>query len=163
MSVPAWFALSVRANHEWAVQSGLAARGLAHYLPVYQERVKRSDRHKIIDRPLFPGYIFCSDAGAGVLGISGVVQVLPSNWQPVPVAPEQVETIRLLCSSMRRLYPCALYEAGQRVEIMEGALQGAAGVILRVQNKTRLVVNVSIFNRAVAVELSGEAVQPCRP
>jgi len=57
---PAWFALTVRPNHERAAEQALSRiAGLEAYVPLYRARKQWSDRVKNSQAPLFPGYVFC--------------------------------------------------------------------------------------------------------
>jgi len=53
-----WHVLHVISNHEKLVAQHLAVRFVEHYLPVYTERVKWTDRTVVAERPLFTGYVF---------------------------------------------------------------------------------------------------------
>lgn len=50
----------VAANHEKQAARHFPVRDVEHYLPLYCERSRRSDRAMQLELPLFPGYIFCS-------------------------------------------------------------------------------------------------------
>ncbi len=55
----AWFAVTVRPNHERTAAQALAAKGLEHFLPLYRAQRRWTDRVKQLDLPLFGGYVFC--------------------------------------------------------------------------------------------------------
>jgi transcription antitermination factor NusG len=48
----------VNANHEKKVSRFLSAHNVDHYLPLYAEHSQWSDRTALVERPLFPGYLF---------------------------------------------------------------------------------------------------------
>jgi hypothetical protein len=53
-----WFALITKPQHEFRVAEGLRAASEAEvFLPTYQNKRRWSDRVKILDTPLFPGYV----------------------------------------------------------------------------------------------------------
>src|SRR6202040_2303430 len=54
-----WFALRVRPNYEKPVAAALRGKGFQEFLPLVQSRRQWSDRVKVMDLPLFPGYLFC--------------------------------------------------------------------------------------------------------
>src|SRR3569833_1818332 len=79
----AWYALQVRANHERTVAAALRLAGIEEYLPQYFTRSNRTDRVKVLARPLFPGYVFgCFDPAAGLPVRAGV-----GGWWPGGRAP----------------------------------------------------------------------------
>lgn len=47
-----WHVLHVRSNYEKRVAQHLVVRAVEHYLPLYRERVKWTDRTVIAERPL---------------------------------------------------------------------------------------------------------------
>jgi transcription antitermination factor NusG len=157
-----WFAIQVlRGNCERRARDQLRLLSIEEFLPLYAVRSRWSDRVKVIEKPLFPGYLFARADGAEglarVLELRPLVQILPSNLAPVAVPDEQVETIAKLCCSELPLLP-AEYKRGQTVTIQRGALAGVSGIVSKVRNRFRLTVNVDIFQRAVEVELDSEAV-----
>ncbi len=161
-----WFALRVRSNHEFSVRSALQLQGIREFLPTYRERVRWSDRFKLIERPLFPGYLLTQldptiEASRPVLAIAGVVHLLPSNLTLCPVPNAEVELIRQLVDSGLPLRPAA-FALGNRVTVVSGALQGVSGVIARVKGETQFVVSVEMFGRAVSVDLDEESLRSCR-
>lgn len=162
-----WYALQVlRGNFERRVSDQLRELSIEDFLPVYAVRSRWSDRVKLLERPLFPGYLFARadpDAGglAKILELRPQISLLPSNLQPSPVPDVEVETIAKLCSSDFVLLP-AEYKRGAPVTITAGALAGVSGIVSNVRNKYRLTVNIEIFHRAVEVELDTEALESCR-
>jgi transcription antitermination factor NusG len=162
-----WFALQVlRGNFERRVADQLRELSIEEFLPLYTVRSRWSDRVKLIERPLFPGYLFARadpDAGglAKILELRPAVSLLPSNLSPSAVPDDEVHTIAKLCFSELLLFP-AEYKRGDQVTIRAGALAGVSGVVSKVRNKYRLTVNIEIFKRAVEVELDAEGVASCR-
>ena len=51
-----WFALRVRPNYEKPVATALRGKGFQEFLPLVRTRRQWSDRVKMMDLPLFPGY-----------------------------------------------------------------------------------------------------------
>src|SRR5690348_7948208 len=57
-----WHALRVRSRYEQVVKRSLHGKEHEQFLPTYRSTSQWSDRLKLIDRPLFPGYIFSRSA-----------------------------------------------------------------------------------------------------
>jgi transcription antitermination factor NusG len=71
--------LHVISNHERRVAHHLVVRELEHYLPLYTERAKWTDRTVVAQRPLFSGYVFARfETQSRILVIStpGVLRLL---------------------------------------------------------------------------------------
>ena len=74
-----WHVLHVIANHEKRVAQHLSVRSLEHYLPLYTERSRWTDRSVVLDRPLFAGYVFVRfslHARLCVISTPGVIRLL---------------------------------------------------------------------------------------
>ena len=83
-----WFALRVRSNFEKVTSQILRQKGYEAFLPTYFSRNRWSDRVKTVERPLFPGYLFCRFDQADRLPIlvtPGVVGVVGLGKIPVPI------------------------------------------------------------------------------
>jgi transcription antitermination factor NusG len=59
--------------------------------------------------------------------------------------------------------PWPYLRVGEQVTIEQGALEGVRGTILREKGPWRLIVNVELLQRSVAVEIDRELVGPLRP
>jgi len=142
------------------IREGLRRASIEEFLPTFTVKARWSDRVKVLERPLFPGYIFVrldpELGGMASIVASTRVQFLPSNLAPVIVADTEVETLVKLCGSELPLM-AAEYKRGQTVTIQDGPLAGVSGVVSQVRNKFRLTVNIEIFKRAVEVELDAAA------
>jgi len=133
------------------------------FLPTYECRSKRTDRHKLIQVPLFPGYVFVRtelsdfDKRLAVVRTPGVVSIVGSVSGPEPIPDPQIDSIIKICQSKRLFEPLAQLEVGTPVLIVQGALAGVSGVVVEVRGKgRRIVCNVDLLGRAVAAELAPE-------
>jgi Transcription termination factor nusG len=55
---PRWYAIQTRARHEKIVAHQLQVRGITVFLPLVTEIHRWSDRRKVVQLPLFSGYVF---------------------------------------------------------------------------------------------------------
>ena len=162
----AWYVIHARSKHEAKVEAALQQKGLEIFLPRISVRSRRQDRRVFLNVPLFPGYLFVhsvldSFAYHEIITLPGVVRLLGINGHSRPVPAAQVESIKAIVESDRPYYPWVYLGQGKPVRILEGPLAGTTGIILRRQEKKRrLVVEVELFQRSVAVELEDEAVEP---
>jgi len=160
-----WFAIRVRPNSERVSTDLLERKGYEVFLPTYQARRQWSDRIKIIDRPLFPGYLFCRFRVSDWLPVArtqGVVYIVGSGSVPVPVEEQEMASLRTMVASGLPLTPVAFLHAGQKVRIERGPLTGVEGVLTEFKKRYRVTVCISILQRSVAAEIDVEWVRPCR-
>jgi transcription termination/antitermination protein NusG len=158
-----WFALRVRSNFEQISGLHLRERGYEEYLPVYRVQNRWSDRMKVVERPLFPGYVFCRmnlHNRLPVLSAPGILGVLGIGKVPVPVPDREIEAIQMMLASGLRVKPWPFLQAGQRVLIERGPLEGLEGILLRFKNDCRIVVSIDLLQRSVSSELDESWVRP---
>jgi transcription termination/antitermination protein NusG len=151
-----WFVVYTCANHERRVEAQFEARGVRHFLPVYNSVRRWSDRRIQLKLPLFPGYIFTRMAleeKLRVLQVPGVVKLVGFNGQPYPLLDQEVESLRLGLSQGLRIEPHPYLKVGRRVRILRGPLQGAEGILLRRKNIHRVVLSLDLIARSAAVEV----------
>ncbi len=158
-----WYALRVRSNFEKKVSGSLASRGVECFLPSYKIRRIWTDRVKMVDQPLFPGYVFARFQHPRdwlmVMQTPGVVQIVGQGQQPAIVDEAEIETLRRLVNSTVPLFPRAFLKVGQKVRIEHGPLAGTEGILERFQKDYRLVVSISLLQRSVAAELDADWVK----
>jgi len=161
--VPApWVALVVRSSAERRVQTGLTHAGLETFVPWHGVRRRWSDRFKIVDENLFPGYVFCRSRFAErslVLNHPGVERVVSFDRVPALIPDAEISSLRRLVSSELPLAPWPYLKAGQRVRIETGTLAGIEGTLARDSTGWRVVMNVSTVQRSIAVQVDRDMIR----
>jgi len=165
-----WWALRTKANFERTVANQLVGAPFEPFLPTYRTYSRRKDRRKLIDVPLFSGYVFVRtdlsvfENRVRVLQTRGMVSIVGGPEGPVPVAEHEIASVRCMCESDRLLEPWSRIGVGKPVRIVSGGLAGVVGVVVEVKGKgRRIICNVSLLNRAVAAELQADEVEPVSP
>jgi transcription termination/antitermination protein NusG len=151
-----WFALVVRSRCEKAVTESLDGRNIEAFLPVARRRRQWSDRTKVVDMPLFPGYVFCRcayDRRRTVLYTPGVVSFVSFGSGPATVPAEEIEGVRSIVDSGLPACGGPCVRIGQWVRIVAGPLTGLEGILSREKDALRVVVNVEILQRSVSVDV----------
>jgi transcription antitermination factor NusG len=156
-----WFAIQTLSRHEKVVRSQLEMRNVENFLPTKRRLSQWTDRKKEIEVPLFAGYCFARFSLADrlpVLQSQGVVRVVGSGGRPEPIPNEEIESLRKLISS-RADYDCCPYlMEGMLVEVIRGPLQGVKGRLVREARSCRLVLGISLIQRAVTIEIDAASV-----
>jgi transcription antitermination factor NusG len=158
-----WYAVHVRSNFERTVSRTLADRGYELFFPAYPAERRWSDRVKQIDVPLFPGYLFCRLDPRHllpVLSAKGVVQVVGRGATPVPIAEEEINSVKAVLASRLPCAPWPVFVPGQPVVVESGPLMGVQGVLLQTRLPHRLIVSINMLQRSVAVEVDINWVRP---
>lgn len=159
----AWYAIRVRSNFERVTGESLRSKGYTEFSPFYRVRRRWSDRTKIIEQPLFPGYVFCRldpERRLPILQSPGAVSVVSFGGTFLPIEEAEMEAIRASVRSGVEVSPWPYLRVGQRVRVVGGPLFGVEGLLAAVKNEIRLVLSVSLLQRSVAVELDRQEVEP---
>ena len=159
-----WYAIRVQSKFENQASTVLRGKGYEEFLPLYRSRRRWSDRVKELDLPLFPGYLFCRldlhDRLLPILTTPGVISVLGAGKVPIPVADEEIATIRAVLGSGLAAQPCPFLNAGASVYIERGPLAGIEGIVTNLNKKHTLVISVTLLQRSVAVEIDRAWARP---
>jgi transcription antitermination factor NusG len=160
-----WYAGYTAARHEKRVAEHFVQRSVAHFLPLY-ETIRRwnNGRHRV-RLPLFPGYIFIHIAlrdRLSVIEVPGLVRLVGFNRLPYALPDADVNKMIEALSKGVLAEPYPYLTAGTRVEIRNGPLQGMTGILLRRQNRCRVVISVNLIMRSMIVEVEATDVVPIR-
>lgn len=158
-----WYAVCVRSKYERRVADALTSKGYDCLLPSYREKRKWSDRTKIIELPLFPGYVFSRfdvEVRLPILMTPGVVTVAGIGKVPQPLDPYEVDQIRKVTAVGHPAQPWPFLKIGQRVRITAGPLTGVEGLLMQRRGETRVVLCVSLLEKAISVQVESDAIRP---
>jgi transcription antitermination factor NusG len=161
-----WFAIRVRSNFEKVAAIALRNRGYVEFLPVHMCRRRWSDRYKIIERPLFPGYVFSRfdpNKRLPILSTPGVVHIVGFGNVPVPVDSAEIAAIEAIVKSGLAAEPYPFLQVGDRILIEEGPLAGLEGILVESNRRCRLVAAITLLQRSVAVEIDPAWVRSVAP
>lgn len=151
-----WFAILVRTGREKTASLLLENAGYECFLPVSRGTRRWSDRTKVIEVPLFPGYLFCRmnpHNRLTVLMTPGVIQIVGVGKTPVPVEEEEIDAIERVHRSGLAAMPWPYMQVGNVAQILEGPLRGLTGIVVKIKSGVKLVLSVSLLQRSVAVEV----------
>jgi transcription antitermination factor NusG len=162
MVINYWYALTIKPRHERTASQYLRDKGFEAFSPIYYTRRRWSDRLKEVELCLFPGYVFCRfsyQERLQVLGTPGITSVVRYAKTPAPVPDAEIASIRTIVSSGRPVEPWPYLHSGDHVQIEHGCLEGLRGALAYEKGFWRVVVNVELLQRSVAVEIDREAVK----
>jgi transcription antitermination factor NusG len=160
-----WYALLTRARHEKVVQQRLRDGGVPTFLPLVTEVRRWSDRHKVVEFPLFSCYVFAklpftSQGRLNALRIDGVLNLVGCRGAGVPIPEEQIDAVRKLIEERLPWQAYPFLKIGQRVRIRSGALQGVEGILVSRSGESSIVVSIDAIQRSLAVRIEGYDVEP---
>ena len=158
-----WFALRVKPNFEKRVAMALRGKGFEELLPLYRSKRKWSDRVKVMDLPLFPGYLFCRldlAARLPLVTTPGFLYIVGVGKNPQPVDEAEILAIQSVMRSGVPVTPWPSLVVGQKVQLQHGPLRGLVGVLTKIANQQRLYVSVTLLKRSISVEVAPEWIRP---
>ena len=158
-----WYAIHVKSNHEKKTADALTRKGYECLLPSYRERRKWSDRTKVIELPLFPGYVFSRfdvEVRLPILKTPGVLSVAGIGRVPQPLDTHEIEQIKKVTAVDHPAQPWPFLKVGQRVRITAGPLTGVEGLLAQARGETRVVLSVTLLGKAISVQVESDAVRP---
>lgn len=171
-----WYVLRVASNKEDQVRDalerkvkieGLGSRVGRVLVPTLKEKRMKAGALKIVERKLYPGYVFvemeCEEDGSipeavwfVVKETSGVGDFIGSDSKPTSMPEHDVEQM-LLASAKAEEEPSLSglnIKKGDAVKITDGAFESFEGEVDAVDERRGMVsVIVSIFGRSTPVEV----------
>ena len=167
--IPAWYAVWTQSHFEQSVSQQLSAKGFTAFLPEMSVWSKRGGEQRLIRVPMFPGYLFVRDgmdkrSYIEILKARGVVRILEDGWTRLtPVPDEVIDSLQQVVAADVPVFATEHLTQGDRVEVTEGPLSGLEGLFVQDKaTKGRLVLNVELLGRSVAVEVDCTAVRAKR-
>jgi transcription antitermination factor NusG len=159
-----WYAVRTKSRHEKVVCKQLEADGLEFYLPTVQQSRQWSDRTKVIDCPLFPGYVFLrvpnfSSMKVQVLRKVGVIGFIGNERGAASIPDSELNSVRLLLQNRIPYASHPYLKVGQRIRVMDGVLRGVEGILVGLGSRNGLVVSIDLIERSLIIQLQGYGVQ----
>ena len=157
--------MQTRSRHERVVEKSLHGQGITTFLPMITEIHRWSDRKKIVESPLFSGYVFVRLAAmpeerTNVLRTHGVVQFVGTHGTGIPIPEEQIEAVKAIMSSNVPFTNHRFLKLGQRVRVREGALDGVEGILVSHNGVRNMIISVDAIQRSLCIQIEGYKVEP---
>jgi transcription antitermination factor NusG len=160
-----WFAIRTRSRHEKVVERQLEGQAIEVFYPAATQLHQWSDRRKLVESPLFPGYVFVHIASSPeervrVLRTHGVVEIVGYQGQGISIPKEQIDAVRALVNGKVPFTPHPFLKVGQRVRVRGGSLDGVEGILVAQNGTGNLVISVEPIQRSLSIRIEGYQVEP---
>ena len=163
-SIASWYVLYTRSRYEKLANQELTRKGINTFLPLRRVTRHWSDRKKIIEEPLFRGYLFVHipiHERLAVLKTSGVVGFVgKSKLNPVEVPEQEISSVRRLLEQEIQIDPFPYLKTGNRVYIRSGPFKGIEGFIIRKDKHCRLVISLNLLRQSLSIQVDAACVEP---
>lgn len=159
-----WFAIYTLPRAEKKVAERLEKAGIRHYLPLFKQLKKWSDRKKWVEEPLFKSYLFVQISESEyykVLNTHGVVRYITFSGKAVPVPENELNIIKkLLIEYPDELEVIENLEPGTPIEIIAGPMMGVTGELIDYRGEKRASIKVEYINQSVLINIPSSFLAP---
>lgn len=157
-----WYAAYTYPRHEKKVAEYLGWSGIESFLPLYKDaRSWKNGLRVIVERPLFPSYIFVHvEPGESlkVLRTPSVASLVTVAGVPACLPNSEIESLKAGVSQLN-LEPHPYLRKGDRVAVKAGPFAGQEGILVLHKNRWRVVICIDLLMQAISVELDSSAVE----
>lgn len=151
---PGWWLVYTKSRQEKSLSRQLSALGVSHYLPVHQREASTRGKIRLVEEPLFAGYLFLfgdSNSRREALSTNCVSSALPVADSGRLY--QELKQIHQSISNGARLTVEALIDEGDWVRVKRGLHSGLQGRVLRRNGGARLVLAVNFLKRGASFEI----------
>ena len=152
--IPQWRVLHVIPNHEKKVATHLLHRAVEHFLPVYTERSRWSDRSVTLEKPLFPGYVFVRfnrELKWAVISSPGVLRILGKE-ENGEIENGEIDRIRAAITEGQILRPHPPMSVGTRVRVIGGVFAGTEGMVTELRSNCKVIIAMAAVKQSYSLE-----------
>jgi transcription termination/antitermination protein NusG len=160
-----WYALWVKSRHEFVTAEELSRKSIVNFVPSVARTRQWKDRKKVVNFPLFPGYLFVHIAPEPALfldvvktrGSVGFVSLEPGH--PSSIAPEDIVSLKIMlaCGEPIDVFPA--FREGMIVRVKRGPLCSAVGILIKKEGCHIFLVNFDILGRSVGLKICADDVE----
>jgi transcription antitermination factor NusG len=162
---PRWYAIYTRSRFEKRAADLLQEKKIFTFLPLLQQMHRWSDRWSKVEVPAFTCYAFVrimatADVRVEVLRTPGVLGFVGRGGLGASIPNEEIENLRTV---FKERIPCTVHpflNAGRRVRIRGGSLDGIEGILVRQNQDLSLVVSVELLGRSLSIRAEGYNLEP---
>ena len=158
-----WVAIRVKSRGEKLAAATLEAKGIEVFAAVAPQRRVWADRIRVVEMPLFPGYIFGRidlTRKRDVEDCAGVASIVSIGGKCCAVEEREVDGLRKLAASGAEVQRSPYLRVGAAIRVKHGPLESVEGLLVQIRNQFRLVVSVTLLQRSVEVEIDEAMVEP---
>ena len=155
-----WYAVYTKSRHEKSVAELLWQKDIESFLPLREALSRWKDRRKLVQFPLFPGYLFVHvrmpDRRLDIVKVPSVVRIVGSNSGPEPVPDVQIQSLKHFVFAEMPVDPYPYLAEGDHVRIIRGSLKGLRGILVEKKSQFRFVLSVDLIQQSVSCEINAE-------
>ncbi len=140
-----WYVVYTRPRWEKKVAHSLSEKGIENYCPLNRVMRQWSDRKKVIEEPLFKGYVFIRIPDKekwNVKLVDGVINYVYWLGKPAVVRDTDIEKIRMFLREFDNVEVSEHIEVNSAVVVKQGVMMDYKGIVLEVAgNKAKVLID----------------------
>ncbi len=152
-----WRVVQTRSRSEKKAAAVLEGLGMQVYLPLQKRKKQWSDRVKVVEEPLFSGYLFVRFSEAQrypMLNCAGVVRIVSFGGTYAYIPESQINALK----KMDYLdYEIEVVDSelivGSEVLITSGPFKNQSGRLIRHNDKGKLLIEIAAIGKGILLEL----------
>ena len=153
-----WHVLYVKSRTEKKVFQSFREKGAEIYLPLQRKLRQWSDRKKLVEVPLFPGYIFINLSRIdydNALKMNNVVCCVTFGGKAAIVKDQDIEKLKQILEQDKIQVELTTenLSLGDKAEILSGPLMGLKGELVEFKGKKKVGIRIRQINYTVMVEI----------
>jgi len=165
--VSGWYVVYTQPNGESRARANLLRQGYEVYLPRYRRRRTHARKTDVVERPLFPRYLFVAldtmfTRWRPILSTFGVCDLVRNGDVPTPLPEGVIEEIR--AGESGRAFDATDQLSGARigdpVRILKGPFADLVGRLQSAADGERVVLLLELLGREVRMRLPRDTVVP---
>jgi len=162
-----WYLVYSKPQQEVRALHHLGRQGFETFLPRLRVQARRAGRFVERVEPMFPRYLFTrldadTDDWAPIRSTLGVSSLVRFGDRPAVVPADLVESLRAAADHtglIADLVPAPV-EAGNRVRVVDGLLQGYEGIVEARSGRERVMILLDVADRQTRATVSRHQVAP---
>ncbi len=149
-----WYLIQCKPRECFRAMEHLQNQAFEAFLPTLSREVLRRGKRETVLEPLFPHYLFVrlsdvADNWAPLRSTRGVARVVRFGDTPLSVPDNIVSALQEPVPTQ----PQALFEAGDKVQITEGALSGLEAIFAATDGDERVVLLIKLLHQQQTVRV----------
>lgn len=152
-----WYALYTKPRAEKLVFQRLEEAGIETFLPLQKTIRVWSDRKKIVEKPLLSSYVFVRTRRRVfpiIYKTTGVVKFISFEGIPVSIPQRQIDNLKLIINSDAEVEVSSeKFAAGDNVEVVNGALTGLTGELIKIGTHNRVIVRIDKLDQNLILKI----------
>ncbi len=159
-----WYLLVTKSRHEKKSNLLLNKNGFETYLPIIKQLTQWSDRKKLVEKPLFSGYIFVKFSQRerfNVINTDGISYIIKFENKDYIIDENLINGVKeyLSTETSPTIINSSEIKLGENVLIKNGPFSGIEGIVSKIKGKNRLLISLEIIGKAIVIDTLGDNIE----